>query len=263
VLLGAGPAFPAPAASDLFDKPLSVRHVRLAPDPLNPHAKREVSCFTYAGFVVKQVDLGEVGADRLSIIPRGPGKAPACRRAKEKNEHVIAPEDWSGYFEGARSGYAFFSAPDGTNGGLGFMVFRVADRRKLFDDTAEKGLQGLETGNGTLKIRYQRVFASKCSVVTGGPACRDALVRESGIAGATLSSCAAQYQSGKEEMAKLRCSARPGADAGCVEKELKRLDEQKWNDAPTVIVYEVEASLDRASFTLKPLGDALACRPSD
>ena len=261
-LLCAGFGLPERAvAESLYDDPLEIRHVSLKPDPLNPHVKRDVSCFTYPHFVVKQVDFGEVGADRLSIIPSAPGGTPPCRQAKERNEYVIPDDSWSGYFKGVKSDYAFFDAADGTNGGLGFMVFRVSDRKKLFEDTAEKGIQSLEIKDGTLMLRYQRVFASRCSVVTGGAACRDTIAAETGVAGGSLSSCAEGYQAAKEEMAKMRCDAQSVKDDACVEKELKLINEQKWDDAPTVIVYEVEVSLGGASPVIKPLSDALACRP--
>ena len=130
-LLAAGIGLPERAlAQSLYEQPLEIRHVSLKPDPLNPQAKRDVSCFTYRHFVVKQVDLGEVGADRLSIIPVAPGRTLPCRQAKERNEYVIPGDSWSGYFLGVKSDYAFFDAADGTNGGLGFMVFGVAGRKE-------------------------------------------------------------------------------------------------------------------------------------
>jgi len=250
-------------AQGLYDQPLEIRHVSLKPDPVNPQAKREVSCFTYPHFVVKQVDFGEVGADRLSIIPSAPGRTVPCRQAKERNEYVIPSDSWSGYFKGVKSDYAFFDAADGTNGGLGFMVFSVSGSKKLFEDTAEKGIQSLEIKDGTLKLRYQRVFASKCSVVTGGAACRDIIVKDTGVASGSLSSCVNGYQAAKEEMAKMRCDSQSTKDDACVEQELKHINEQKWDDAPTVIVYEVETGLGGASPVIQPLSDALACRPAD
>ena len=263
-LLGAAPGLPErTAAESPYDRPLEVRHMNLKPDPHNPQVKRDVSCFTYPHFVIKQVDFGEVGAERLSIIPAAPGAAPPCRQAKERNEYVIPADAWSGYFEGVKYEHAFFKAADGTNGGLGFMVFRVSDRKKLFEDTAEKGIQSLEIKDGILRLRYQRVFSSTCSAVTSGSACRDIIAEQTGVAGGSLASCAGGYRAAKEEMAKARCDAHPAKDDACIEKELKHLDEQRWDDTPTVVVYEVEVSLGGASPVIKPLGDALACRPSD
>ncbi len=251
------------AAQSLYDKPLEVRHVKLKPDPDNPQQKREVSCFTYPHFVLKQVDFGEVGAERLSVIAGTPGKTTPCREEKEQDEYVIPVDVWSGYFDGVKSGYAVFSSPDGINGGLGFMVFRLSDKKKLFEDTAQKGLQSLEIKDAMLKIRYQRVFASSCSVITGGQACHDTVVKQAGLAGGSLSSCAHGYTASKEEMAKMRCDDEAKKDAACFDRELKRLDEQKWDDTPTVVVYEAEAALGDAAPVIKPLGNVLICRPSD
>jgi hypothetical protein len=64
-------------------------------------------------------------------------------------------------------------------------------------------------------------------------------------------------------MAKMRCDSQSTKDDACVEQELKHINEQKWDDAPTVIVYEVETGLGGASPVIQPLSDALACRPAD
>jgi len=271
-LLSAGLGAPVrTVAESPFDSPLKIQHVSLKPDPLNPQAKRDVSCFIYPQFVVKQVDFGEEGAERLSTIPAVPGKTPPCRLTKEQNEYDIVEEDsWCGYFDGVKLGYAFFSACDGSNGGLGFMVLRVSDKKKLLEDSArfEKDVKQpfytLEIKEGTLKLRYQRVFASKCSVVTGGAACRDAIVKETGVASKSLSSCADGYQAAKEELAKLRCDAQSAQYAACVDKELKAsLADKDWDDDPTVIQYKVEVSLGSAAPVFKRLSDVLACRPQD
>jgi hypothetical protein len=262
--LFACPGLPGRAvAGNLYDQPLEVRHVDLKPDPLNPQVKRSVSCFTYKHFVVKQVDFGEVGADRLSILPARPGRKPQCRQARERDEYVIPSDSWSGYFEGAKSDYAFFIAADGINGGLGFMVFSMADGKKLFEDTAEKGIQSIEIKDREVTLRYQRVFASKCSVVTEGPACQDRIGKETGVSSGSFSSCAGSYEASKQEMAKMRCEARTAWDSSCMENELKIINEQKWDYAPTVIVYEVEAALGGTSPVIKRLSDVLVCRPSD
>ena len=257
-------AFRAQAvAGDVYDQPIEVRRVPLKADPHNPQAKRNVTCFTYSHFVVKQVDLGEVGADRLSIIPAAPGKTPRCRQAKEPDEYVIPGDSWSGYFEGARSDYAFFVAADGTDGGLGFMVFDTAGRKKLFEDTAEKGIESIEVKDRTLRLRYQRVFASECSVVTDGAACQNIIAEKTGVSRESLSSCAGGYESAKEAMAKSRCELEAPGDSSCIQRQLKLLNEQKWDSAPTVIVYEAEAVPGGQSPVIKPLSPVLACRPSD
>jgi len=257
-------AFPiAGFAANPFDSPLKIRHIRLEADPQNPRVKRQVSCFYYRSVVVKQVDYGEVGADRLALLPVVSGNATPCRVAMEANEYVIPSNSWSGHFKGVKADYAFFDAPDGTNGGLGFMVLRVFDRKVLFEDIAQHGIAFIEIQEGTLKLRYQRVFAASCSVVSAGSLCRDNLVHDTGIADGSLSACAQGYQAAKQTMARSRCAAQSSRESDCVGRQLAALDEQKWNETPTVIVYEVEVHLSREQPVLARRSDALACHPSD
>ena len=257
-------ALPLPGlAASVFDAPLQTRHVRLPLDPQNPKAKRQVSCFYYRSIVVKQVDYGEVGAERLALLPVVSGNARPCRAVSEANEHVISSDSWSGYFKGVKSEYAFFDAPEGTNGGLGFMVMRVYGRKPLFEDTAQHGIESMDIQEGTLRLRYQRVFAANCSVVSAGAACRDRLTRDTGVTDASLSACAQGYQAAKQEMARGRCAAQGHKEAACTGEELEHLNAQKWDDAPTVIVYEVEVSLTDEGPVISRRGDALACHPSD
>ena len=254
----------AVAASDPFDPPLKIRHVELKPDPQNPHVKRRISCFYDRSIVVKQVDYGEVGAERLALLPVLADNATPCRDGKESYEYEIPNDRWSGYFRGAKADYAFFDAPDGTNGGLGFMVLRVVDRKVLFEDTAEHGIQSIEVLDaGRLKLRYQRVYQGNCSAVSGGEPCRLTLSGDTGVATASLASCGAGYVAAKQVMAKGRCAAQGSKQSDCLGRELAMLDEQRWNEAPIVIVYEVEVTLGAATPVITRRSDALACRPSD
>ncbi len=123
-------------AADVFDKPLDKQVVKLPADSDNPQAKPKRSCFTYPGFMVKEVDLGEVGADELSITPISKGgQKPFCG-AKTANEIVIKGDDWSGYFEGVKGDFVFFTAEEGVNGGMLFAVFSGGNGKKLFEELA-------------------------------------------------------------------------------------------------------------------------------
>jgi len=108
-------ALPAAAqASGLFDTPIKLVRLPLPADPANPQAKAQLSCFYFAHFMVKEVDLGQPGAEQLSILPIAAGtKRPVCKRENVDGELVVQGEDWSGYFWGAEGGYIFFSAEDG------------------------------------------------------------------------------------------------------------------------------------------------------
>jgi len=250
-------------AANPFDSPLKVRHVRLSPDPQNPAARRQVSCFYYRSIVVKQVDYGEVGAERLSLLPVVSGNATACEERQEVGEYVIPSARWSGYFEGVKADYAFFNAPDGTNGGLGFMVLRLVDRKPVFEDVAQHGMRSIEIHEGALQLLYERVVQSTCSVLAEAPGCAEHISQETGIAAASLSRCAPSYQAAKEAMARGRCTSQSSKKADCLSQELGLLDAQKWNEAPSVVVYEVEVTLKRDSTMITHRSDALACRPAD
>jgi len=255
------PAFACAAGP--FDAPLKVRTLRLPPDPANPKVKRQLTCSYYRSIVVKQVDFGEVGADRLALLPVLSSSATLCHVERDPNEYVIPPETWSGYFEGVKAAYAFFNAPDGVNGGLGFMVFRIYDRKVLFEDVAQRGLKLIEFEQGALRLRYQRVFTGNCSVLSTGETCPDSIVHDTGVAVASLSICGRGYQAAKQAMASGRCAARGVHQASCVTDELAKLEAQKWDQAPSVIVYEVEAVLNGGTVAITPRSDALACHPSD
>jgi hypothetical protein len=257
-------ALSVPAAdAGVYDAPLQVRHVRLPSDPQNSKAKRQVSCFYYRSIVVKQVDYGELGSERLSLLPVVSGNGTPCRAASEANEYVIPSDSWSGYFKGVKSEYAFFDAPDGTNGGLGFMVMRVYGRRPLFEDTAQHGIESMDIHEGILRFRYRRVFEADCSLISTAPDCRERLIRDTGVSEASLSGCAQGYQEAKQTMAKARCAAHDRNEKTCLGEELALLDAQKWDQAPTVIVYEVEVSLNEEGPAISRRSDVLACRPSD
>jgi hypothetical protein len=250
-------------ASGPFDSPLKVRKIRLDPDPQNPKARREVTCYYYRSIVIKQVDYGEVGADRLALLPVLSRNATQCHENREALEYIIPADTWSGYFKGVKADYAFFDAPDGVNGGLGFMVLRLYDRKPVVEDVAQHGIKSIDYEEGTLKLHYQRVYAGNCSILTAGESCRDALMRDTGVSAGSLSICLQGYLAAREAMAKGRCSAQASREKDCLQKELDRLGEQKWDEAPTVIVYEAQATLKDGTLVTTPRSDALACHPSD
>jgi hypothetical protein len=257
-------ALPAMAsASGPFDSPLKTRNVQLPADPQNPKARRQVTCYYYRSIVIKQVDHGEVGADRLALLPVLARNATQCHEEREALEYIIPPDTWSGYFRGVKADYAFFDAPDGINGGLGFMVLRLFDRKAVLEDVAQHGIKSIDYEEGVLKLRYQRVYAGPCSILTAGEDCRNALLRDTGVSAQSLSICSQGYRAAKEAMAKGRCAVQANRQKDCLQKEVGRLDEQKWDETPTVIVYEAESTVKDGALLTTPRSDALACHPAD
>ena len=232
----------AVCAPSLFDPPVKVVRVPLPRDPDNPGAKARVSCFYFPGFMVKEVDLGEVGAESLSITPAGGGRTPACRRPPSAQERVIPGADWSGYFDGVKGGYVFFSADDGWNGGMGFAVFRAADARKLFDDAAKTGFRSVRATPTGLALTYTRVYAAPCSLSDPSAGCWARIKQATGLAGAAPD-CAAAYA--REQ------------------KRTPAIAKQVLKD-PTVIDYDVRLTVQGAAKTITPVtGNAITCRPAD
>jgi hypothetical protein len=255
------------AADPGFDKP-----IKQARQPLTGAAaknpKTGTFCFYFTGFMVKQVDEGEEGAEQLSIVPAGdPAKLPACQRQNLPDEKIVAPEEWSGYFKGVKGDYVLFDADDGVNGALGFAVFAAATAKKLFEDAAFDGLQQVSLDAGTLKLRYQRSFSGDCSVPKSGAGCWTSLAKAAGLDAAKAPDCAAGYLADKTALAKGRCEAdgKPGAkpDAKCLAKELKAADDQHFDESPSVLVYPVETAVSQVAQGFAEQPGPVSCHAAD
>jgi hypothetical protein len=238
MLASLGGASVADGAASSFDKPMRVVRVPLPRDPQNPEAKARVSCFYHSSFMVKEIDLGEKGADRLSIV-RSAGAA--CRREQAAGETVIG--EWAGYFKGVKGDYVFFDADDGWNSGVGFAIFAAADGKKLFEDVAKGKLQSIEVTSAGIALRYVRVYGATCSLAADKAGCWAQIKRDTDLVGASPPDCAAAY-----------------------ERERKRtpaMAAQVLTD-PTVIDYAVAVALTADAKKITPAsGKAIACRPAE
>jgi hypothetical protein len=224
-----------------FDKPLKTLRVALQPDALNPQSKPKVTCTYYATFMVKEVDLGEVGADQVSLLPISPqAKAPPCVRANAAGERVFPAAAWSGYFLGVRGQYIFLDGSDGWQGGMPFAVF-TTNAKKLVDDTRIKWAAIATTPTGLI-LRYRRIYEAKCSLFSAPDTCWSDIKKDTGVTG-TMPDCRVAYV-----------------------KEQKRVPKfaKETADDPTVIDYDVVMTIDGNKHSLKPAsGKAIGCRPSE
>ncbi len=233
----------ASAAAGLFDAPGKLVRLPLAADPANPQAKAQLSCFYYPHFMVKEVDLGELGSEQLSIIPIASGqKKPACRRENAPEEKIVSPDNWSGYFWGVKGGYVFFSAEDGWNGGMGFAVFTAVDVKKILEDAAKtwRSIQLIPAGGITM--RYQRVYEAACSLLADGETCWQQIEQDTALS-AAAPDCTATYAAEQ---------ARTPAFAT-----------QVLGD-PTVFDYDVSVAIVAGAVKKTPVSNkVLNCRPAD
>lgn len=224
----------------LFDKPLREEHVPIA----NPQAQSEVTCATYPGFMVKQVDMGEVGAEQLSILPLAKGAKPACKRENAKGELVVPPDAWGGYFKGAKGQFVFFDADDGWNGGMGFAVFNAADGAKLYESAAQRFVSiDQPQGSEQIRLRFDRLYQAPCSLRADETGCWQIIRQATGLAAAPPPDCRASY-----------------------EAEEKRLpDRLKEVDAdPSVVEYRIEVMLAPGQPPKEtPLSPAKRCFAAD
>jgi hypothetical protein len=259
VLLGSqSPLAWASSNASLFDKPLLEKHVPLPRDPDNPQSKPLLSCFYYPHFMVKQVDLGEEGAEQLSILPQL-GKdhgQPPCLRANAKDEVVIDSKTWSGYFEGAKGNFVFFVADDGVEGGLSFAVFSGSYGTKIFEDAAIS--DGRETAFTALvalddpktatesatKLSYRRVYVAQCSLRANEKNCWSRIKEITGLTETSPPNCSASYET--------------------LEKKYPN-DAKAFESGASVITYDVEAVLDSRNSAVRvtPISKAIGCYPED
>jgi hypothetical protein len=251
--------------SKVFDTPVSTERIVFKVRRGEPIAKRELTCFHFAELRVRQLDLGEVGAAELAILPYGANaKRVACRQKRETAEIIISGSKWSGYFKGAKAGFAFFDAEDGTNGGLGFAVFDGRTGAKLFEDLAAGEIRAADPIEDGIRLRYTRAFVGKCSVPVEGSGCWSEIVKQMpGVSAERIPDCAAGYLNAKSEMAHDRCEAHRDQSEACLQSQMKLLDEQQWDKSPSVLGYEVEALITRSRQSVAAVGGQLSCWPAD
>ena len=221
-----------------FDQPVSVDNVDLPPNKGNPDAKPAVNCYRYPGFTVKEVDLGEVGAEKLAILPENA----KCER--ESADEKVVSDPVAGYFLGAKGSLAFFQAPDGSNGGMPFVVIDTGTMKKLFDDSFEGAdFEKIDNSGGKLVLDYIRTFSADCSLFLDGKPCADKVEKETGLGTvAPLPDCSTAYDAEKKRTPDYA-------------KEIEQL--------PSVISYPVTATFDGAAVSYAARAGETSCRVPD
>src|SRR5260370_24590020 len=117
--------------SGTFDQPLSKKVVDLGRSESSPGRRAKVTCYFFPHFMVKEVDMGEKGAERLAIVPiAGYLSLGKCTKSQDPGEKVVKPDDWGGYFKRLKDNFVCFDADDGMNSGMPFAVFDAATGKK-------------------------------------------------------------------------------------------------------------------------------------
>ncbi len=237
-----------------FDKPLKTKIVALPHNPDVPSAKPKRTCFYYPGLMVKEVDTGNKGGDRLTITSyarRAP--RPICA---EKTAHEIeVPEtEWTGYFAGVKSGHVMFYAEDGTNGGLPFALYDKQGRQ-LFNDSVKTPADQpsdpfyfLEDGSRFV-VKFQRVYSANCSLLTDNPTCAAKVAAETDLPPDALPDCHAPYE---ENFRFFSHGTEPSP------KERAELIKN-----PSVLNYPASGEYSVGKWSVMPVSTHAECQPAD
>lgn len=249
------------AAADSFDRPLSKKTVALGRSPSRSGRRAKVNCYVYPTFMVKEVDLGEKGADRLAIIPVRRGVVQPCTRTRNRAEMVINPDEWTGYFKGAKGKLVFFDADDGWNGGMGFIIYDARTGKKVFEDSAVGDLDFLPPQAGQITLKYTRIIDSQCNAPKDEAACWTHIKKTIGVESPALPDCKKAYEESAQKLAKGRCEAQKSNTPQCVDKEIQ-LARDQTSQANSIIAYPVEVTLGQQP-AIKGIPGDLKCWPSD
>jgi len=260
---------PAPARADdptgfdatRFDPPAAQRTVDLGPADTVPGENKQVRCTYYPGFMVKEIYAREVGDAQLSLLPAPPGHPlPPCQQANLADEQVVTDGGWTGYFAGAFSGYAVFTAADGIHGGLGFAVVKPPSPRILYSAIAKGPLTLAVHPPGGIAIGFAAIHAGACSVIAEGAACAKRIAQEVGVAPPDIAMCRRRYDQVKRADTAGWCPAGDAHAEGCVQQQLRAAE---WDASPSFLVYRLEVTLDAKGAAAHPAGTTQDCWPSE
>jgi hypothetical protein len=250
------------AQAGSFDHPQFTKTVDLGRSRASPTARAKVTCYFFPSFMVKEVDMGEKGAERLAIVPAAnhKDKDHTCSRLRDLNEKEISSDEWTGYFKGVKGDLVFFDADDGWNGGTGFAVYNAKTGKKVFEDVAAGPLEFPDSGK-LVSIKYTRIVAGDCVLPKEPAPCWAKISQKLELAGASAPDCKAGYEKSAQDLAKGRCQAQHAENDQCLSREIS-LARKQTSDSPSVVSYPVELVFN-PDPVLKPAGGDVACRPAD
>lgn len=194
-----------------FDRPMRHLEVDLGLsefyEPIqNMHSY--LTCYYYAHFLVKQLDLRQKGAEWVGIVPIPKGEAPKCNQAKEKSEIRLDQKDWEGYFSGVVGNLVFIDDADGLNGSIGYVVFDATSGRELFRDQAERKIK-MKGGrlvwegqrlrierspHGAPVLSYIRAYFADCSLQKDGAACWSKIRAATKLPAMAVPACTGEFK---------------------------------------------------------------------
>ncbi len=167
-----------------FDQRLKKQVRTFGPSPYLGGYQKTLSCFFYGIVLVKQYDEGQKGAEWLSFVPIQAEHPKRCDLSHDADERVVEPNEWSGYFWGVKGNLVFFSAADGTDGGMPFAIYDSKTRKKIFKDSAYRSSMWsvkpsdspfnnlrVFSADRQITLKYLRVVGTDCDLHSEGETC--------------------------------------------------------------------------------------------
>jgi hypothetical protein len=233
-LFSALPSFAQDANHGPFDVPTKVDVIKLPVEQGAEDSAPAITCSRYAEFMVKEVDKGELGADKLALLPKD---AP-CEETTA-GETVIK-DDMAGYYMEAKGNYVFFTTADGYNGGMQFVVIDAKTQKHLFDDSfaLDEDVKTATIEGTKLTLGFKRVFTADCSLYDDTNGCGDKVKAATGLG---------------KDIAMPDC--KPVYDA-YIKDNPDYASDTKAN--PSVIIYEASLIYDGTKAAVTPVAGATA-----
>ncbi len=183
--------------TESFDKPIKETVVDMGPSPYYPWINGrhgQLLCYYFQQFMVKQLDMGQKGAEWISIAPNDPAHLTPCNRkhAGEKFRRDSQGE----YIAGVKGSFVFLEAADCFDRGCPFAVFDAASGKKLFEDQRRLSPKGkiaeihFAKSGESLVMRYPRVVAAECSLPQEKSKCWRQILTSSGLTPQPAPKCA-------------------------------------------------------------------------
>ncbi len=234
LLFGAMPAFSQLENHGPFDVPTKVDVVKLPIEQGAEDAAPAITCLRYADFMVKEVDKGELGADKLALLPKD---AP-CEVTTAGE--IIIKDDLAGYYMEAKGNYVFFTASDGFNGGMPFVVLDAKTQKHLFDDSfsLDEDVKTATIDGTKLSLGFKRVYTADCSLYDDENGCSDKVKAATGLGkDVAMPDCKPAYEAYMKENPDYAADAKT---------------------APSVINYEATLVFDGTKAVVAPVSGASA-----
>ena len=243
-----------------FDLPLSKKVVDLGRSEFSPGRHAKVTCYFFARFMIKEVDMGEKGSDRLAIIPIVKGKITKCTKSQDPSEKVVNANEWAGYFKGVKGNFVFFDSDDSMNGGMPFAVYDGDTAKKLFEDNALGPLVFTALPDKTVQLNYRRVVSAECPLPKD-KSCWGGAKTKFDLESLHAPDCSAAYEKNAVTLAKGFCQTHIKDHASCLATETKRRREELKDD-PSILSFPVKVILGEHP-EIKPVSGELRCWPAD